>query len=91
MLYRVRYREELEVQKQEALNVRREEEAQLEQEKEARLEALREKVRVVAEPDPYRLIKDTEVCKSPLSNLFSIPCFSIIKLYMALREKMIDS
>lgn len=49
------------MERQEALQLRREEESHLEQEKEARLEALREKVRVVAEPDPYRLIKDTEV------------------------------
>lgn len=41
--------------------VKKEQMEQEELEKEARLEALRETVRVVAEPDPYRVIKDTQV------------------------------
>lgn len=51
------------MKKQLALQQKREEEEQMERDKEARLEALREKVRVVAEADPYRMIKDTEVLR----------------------------
>lgn len=58
---RVRHRERLEQQKLLVLEQRKEELAQQEYEKQCRLEALREKVRVVAEVDPYRLVKDTEV------------------------------
>lgn len=50
---------------------------QQEVEKEQRLEALREKVRVVAEPDPYRVVKDTQVCarQAPL-NLYHVYTYS---------------
>ena len=40
---------------------KRERQEQEEAEREARLEALRETVRVNAEADPYRVVKDTEV------------------------------
>ena len=61
MFYRVKHREQLELQKVFAINAKKEQLKQKEVEKEERLEALREKVRVVAEADPYRLIKDTQV------------------------------
>ncbi|XP_067933173.1 coiled-coil domain-containing protein 148-like [Watersipora subatra] len=57
---RVRYREQLEQEKAVALNLKKEELVKQEIEKEERLEALREKVRVVAAADPYRLVKDTK-------------------------------
>lgn len=55
------YRKQLDLERQIDLQTKKIEEEEREKEKEARLEALRETVRVVAEADPYRMIKDTEV------------------------------